>query len=233
MRNLLRLVTALTLFLITGCGGSFVNGRFLEPPAASESLVTFARMRGLPSEIESNFITPVQVRVYPKRYIVVDVVVVLTAESAVLSGWVGEHGTPPSVVERVSWVGRYFTNGIMNSRHYPIVRVSTKGGKEVLRLTRPIVQSVIDEPEWESFGFGTRPNVAVVPFEHVGVKYWGCVVPIVLATELPPKAGDLVTVQLVGERYNVDSRAYELETVEAPMRVAPNESATVQSPALP
>jgi hypothetical protein len=216
MRHLVGWLMALAPLLLSACGGSVIDGFLLEPPPASESLVTSAMARGLPPIIDLTHIVPAQVRAYPRKYIVVDLVVVVTERSIEpVDGMAGEFGVPPGTADRASWIARYFTNGIMFGNSNPSIRVSRGEERVPIYLSRPVVHSVTEEPEWEYFQFGTRANVAVVPFEHNGRRCWGCVVPITLATNRPPSVGEVVSVRLAGDRYNVDSRTFEFVVVEA------------------
>lgn len=182
-------VAACVLFL-SACGGTFYPGQFLSASPVDDGLVRSASSAVTPKDREDLRLIPVQVRTYPRHYVVVDVLVLATDEEiAALRNWVGFHGRSPTDEDKAAWIAQVRTNGLhMGGDRQIAIRRAASG--EPLRLSRRTFEHYLDAPEAEDFGLVGLARVRSAAVELEGRTVWASVIPVTLETATPPAVGE-------------------------------------------
>lgn len=185
------------LVLACGCRGHYTGGAVLAAPAISESLAMATVAHTPIGADDTPFIRPVAVRVTAGGLVIVDVSVVLAVEP----DWGFNFGQPIAIDEsiataknRTKLLGvepKLFSDGREQGAILiqPVDGVVQKGRRAVLGQSgfeagTPIVQA------------SERGEVRVINVNRLNKPYRMCVVPLLLAVDQPPRAGDLVDVRI-------------------------------------
>jgi hypothetical protein len=192
---------ALALMIACGCGGGFIKGTLLSPPAMPEAdIARHVDSAPVPAHEGHRVIRPLAVRAYPTGEVVVDVVVV---QLAVEPSWSGKAGNGFSD-DQLVWRATFSTNGLNVPAH---LHSSGRAGATIeLRGEdeEPIVatRAILGEPSFESLApelnASTRytDNVQVRTVRRAGRPWSVCIVPVLLSTDQPVRPGDAVDVRI-------------------------------------